>query len=665
MIHKLTYLFSVCFCLLMYGQNEIKEFGNISIEELQMSSYEKDPEAEAVVLFDSGLSTFADTDDYSYIIHFNHHKRIKILSDKGIEHSTIEIPFYVSSKNGLKERIKDIEAYTYNLENETIVKTKVEEENIFEEEYHKKWRLKKFTFPNVKAGSIIEFKYRFESPFMFHLPDWEFQSTIPTIYSRYKVHMIPFYEYVYLAQGIKEFDYKNSEKSKNQRTWGNTFSYGQAIGYNADFNELIHTYALKDIPAFKNEAYISSKNDYIMKMNFQLSSFYNLGGKQTKIISTWSKLNSEFLENTYFGSFIKGCKKYAKSILKEEIELSENDEQNAQKLINYVKNTFEWNGNNAFKSLQKPKEFFTQKKGNSAEINFFLIALLKEADIPVQPVVLSTRKHGKIAHDYPFEHFFNYVIAFIETEKPFLADGTSPHLPYNRIPPKCYNDKGLIVNKSEVNWVNLNNTIPSWNKRQINISNIDSENLTADFTLSKIATENYAFIVKNEHKNDTLSLKKSFLKNQVESIDKIQTRFYDNFKSQYIINLKGKINIESFGNHIVISPYIDVDLDENLLKEEKRDYPVDFTFIRGEDFKINIAMPEGYKLTKTPERMVKETELAMLYSSPIVREGLITLTTRYQLKKPLYIPEEYSEIKTILDHIVKMFSEQIVFEKIE
>ncbi len=77
---------------------------------------------------------------------------------------------------------------------------------IFEEKVNDHWRVKKFALPDVKEGSVIEYKYKIISPYFFNLHDWDFQQRIPVIYSEYTTAMIPFYEYTYIFQGASKFD---------------------------------------------------------------------------------------------------------------------------------------------------------------------------------------------------------------------------------------------------------------------------------------------------------------------------------------------------------------------------------------------------------------------------------------------------------------------------
>ena len=249
-----------------------------------------------------GKSEFVET-EAGYDIKFTRHKRIKILKKGGAQYADVTIPFYY--ENATKsEEIKSLKAYTYNLVEGNVRGEKVSHTTIFEEKINKNWKVKKFTFPNIQEGSIIEFEYELLSPFKFNLPDWEFQNDIPTLYSKYVVNVIPFYEYVYITDGIPKFDEKNSELSKNTRKYPG-ITVTDAFGRKPEFQDVINTYVMKDVPAFEDESFITSRNDYIMQMDFQLSKVHSPYTGTREIITTWPKMIKSFLEIEEFGKYLK------------------------------------------------------------------------------------------------------------------------------------------------------------------------------------------------------------------------------------------------------------------------------------------------------------------------------------------------------------------------
>ena len=66
--------------LISQAQNFSKEYGKVGKNEIELSTYAKDTEAEAVVLFDFGKSYFVDSET-GFDVVFERKKRIKILSE--------------------------------------------------------------------------------------------------------------------------------------------------------------------------------------------------------------------------------------------------------------------------------------------------------------------------------------------------------------------------------------------------------------------------------------------------------------------------------------------------------------------------------------------------------------------------------------------------------
>ncbi|MGB3465237.1 MAG: DUF3857 domain-containing protein, partial [Cyclobacteriaceae bacterium] len=385
-----------------------------------------------------------------------------------------------------------MEAYSYNRKDGKVVKTKVDPELIVDEKIYANNWVKKFVFPKIEEGSIIEYSYNLESPYMLSLPDWEFQDEIPTMYSQYSVSMIPFYEYVFTTQGIDTLDVQEVIESKEQKSAGKILSAsGQNMGPLAVYNERKYVYGLRDVEAFRDEKYITSRNDYIKKIDFQLSNIYNVGTQvsdqyeslaQAEVIMTsWPQMVEDLFDQEYFGDYLEDCEKEAKKLLKSEISLEGMaDEKKARTLIEYIKNNITWDGYRGVFANKSPKELIEQKTGNVAEINLFMNVLLNTAGITAHPVMLSTRDHGKVNYQYPFLRYFNYVVTLVSIgNSSFLADGSDPDIGYKRIPPQTINEQGLIIDKDNVGWVRLDSKILSRNNKLITIE-LDAAKLMAE-----------------------------------------------------------------------------------------------------------------------------------------------------------------------------------------
>ena len=185
---------------------------------------------------------------------------------------------------------------------------------------------------------------------------------------------------------------------------------------------------------------------------------YKTGGSQ-EIITTWTKLIQELNKHENFGKYIKKSKKSASKLLNIDEVLTKTPKERFNTVLDYVKNNYKWNNFLGKYTTKSSSKFLKEKHGSCADINLFTIGLLNAVGIEAYPVLSSTRSHGKIKYDYPYSHFFNYVLIYAKVDgKTILSDATDPLNDNQRIPVRCINDKGLVIEKDKQNWVKLNAT---------------------------------------------------------------------------------------------------------------------------------------------------------------------------------------------------------------
>ncbi len=629
-----------------------QEFGKVSKEEFDYLP-EFEPDAPAVVLFDIGQTRFVDDEGW-YKVQFTRTRRIKILTNEGLDFAEFKIPYYVDGY-GKTESIESITGYTYNLDNWTITKDELQKSSVYEEEINNNWKQKVFAMPNVKVGSIVEIKYVLESPFYFNLPEWEFQSEIPTVYSKYQAKMIPFYTYQLLLQGASEFDEYDSKEDRGiSRKWRTI-----------EFSDMVYTYALKDVPSFdRDEAYISSANDYIIKLRFQLAKYYSPTGGNIDVISTWPKLTEELTDKSEFGKYVKKSQGIGKSLFETELLISGLDvDAKAQKIIEYVKSNLSWDGYYGKYARESPKEIIKRKEGSSAELNLLMIGMLQEAGIDAKPVIISTRNHGKVWKQYPFSSFFNYVIALVDTGSGlYLADATEPRLAHNRIPTRAINGQGLVVIDKQENWVDLYSSILATDQKFISMK-IDPDQLSADVTVSNVLSEFQALNVRRQFDNDTSKISDEYLDNGFTEVKSVSTRDYEDPTKNYRISVNGSYPVESFGDQLVVKPFLYFPQSENKLKRAERAYDVDFIYRRKNLFNATIEIPEGYAASYLPETLNINDEMVQISYEARQLGNFISVSGIIDFKQPVYTAAQYKMLKKYMDEIVRQFNESIVFKK--
>ena len=636
------------------GQDFVREFGKYSGEEFKMESYPKDTSAEAVVIYDIGKATFDINEGLDLI--FERRTKIKIFKKSGYKYAQFEIPYYV--KDNKMEDVYDIEGNTYNLEDGRIRISQLDTKTIYKEKTSDNWFVMKVAMPDVKEGSIVEIRYKIMSPYIFNYRSWEFQNKIPVIYSEYEAHMIPFYEYTYILQGANRFD---------------SFDKHQDLGFsrtfaNVKFQDMVYNFVMKDLPAFKDEAFITSYEDFIVKLDFQLAKINHPEGYQEDIMTTWPKLVEELLDNDNFGKYYNNCAKRAKDIVDTMSLSSLSPLEQVQKIERFVKSNFKWNGYYDKFTSKTAKEFLNSKIGNSTDINLFLAGMLKAAGIGVCPVIISTRNHGKVKIDYPFHHFFNYALVYVQLNNVnYLLDATTSLSNFAEIPTRCINDKGLLIKKT---------TTGTYDMINVSSSTISNTSYYLDYKLNEtkdsikgkiiIKSKGYdALESREEYIEDSKKMEDNTIKHSSFPIDSLVFENIYDLKKPFVSKMNFSAPIGQLEDKILISPFLNFAISENPLKQPFRTYPVDMNYRRGKTFIVAIHIPEKYEIVNKPKDVkIENDDFSVSYKCENIDSLTVQIVTTYEFKKAVYGISSYFDIKKAYNTIVSTFNEKIVLRKL-
>ncbi len=640
----------VFFAQIAMAQRFLHEFGKYSNEEFELQRYEKDPSAEAVVIYDIGESYFRESSD-GLELNFERRMKIKIFNKAGLKWAEISIPYY-REKNDW-EKVHSIEGNTYNFENGKLQITPLDPKNSFEEIYNENWSLKKIAMPNVKEGSIIEIAYKIRSPYLFNLRNWEFQNKIPVIYSEYTTKMNPFYDYIYILEGAEKFD--------GYRTYDDQISR-QFSGLK--YQDKVFEFIMKDVPAFKDENFITSVNDYIIRLDFQLAAVHFPIGTTKAIMTTWPDLSKKMLGNESFGKFLNSSIKSGKEITDTMLVDSKSEGQKARIIDQFVKSNFNWNGYNDKFTSKSVKNFLISKTGNSADINLFLAGMLNAAGIKADPVILSTRGHGKIKLDYPFLSYFNYVVVLAKIDNIMvLLDATEPLCKFSVIPTRCLNEEGLVIQKDKIDWVNIKNASVSSIEYFYNIRpDVLKDSI---FESSRLITTGYRAVdQRNEFSTSYKVLKDRLLGNNSLPGDTLIPKNLYQIDKSFELNYTKEYEMERIENKIIISPFCNNIVTENPLKQSIRSSPIDFIYRTANKFQSVIVVPGGYKLLTKPENIVVDNEkVKIVFNTDCLIRDTIKVSGLYEFKKDVYEISEYSDLRSYFNTIVDKFNEKLVFVK--
>jgi hypothetical protein len=658
------------YCAQFLSAKRSCQIWRISLDDLKMISYPPDTAAPAVVLVDYGQSHLKYSQEHGFSLVFERLRRIKILKTEGLDMANVKIRLY--HRNNNEEKVVNLKGITVNLENGKPVETKLKNDMVFKEPFDKYNNLVNFSMPNVKVGSILEMTYTINSDFFFNFNDWEFQTSVPTVWSEYRARIPEYFNYDKYAQGYVPFEIQESTRAPGQiilrskeRSEGRV-TQTQFNENKIDYVENRFRWAAKDVPAFKDEPFLTTRNDYISRINFELAYTKFPNQPIENYMGSWQEINKTYYENADFGGEVRG-NGFLKKIVDEVTAGMTKPEDKITAIVKYVKGNVEWDGHSTDHSSSQLKKVLELKKGNSAEINILIASMIEKTGLMVFPVLSSTRDHGFIRQSYPQSTQFNYVLCLVRIDgRDIILDATEPLLPVDIIPERCLNGMGMAVAKDGPFWVDLINPtktrVVAVGKFNLN----EAGNLVGELNVERTG---YAGLRQRKHflQKGEAEYLKEFIDTRQWSVSKTiienVKEFWEPFKENYNVEIPANATVS--GDIIYINPFVLLQKTSNPFKSEIRNYPVDFGFSNDEVYSITLQIPDGYLVEELPKaKVIMLPQGTSKYSYNILQMGnTITLTSNFSINKSLFVQTEYSMIREFYNQVVAKQAEQIVLKK--
>ncbi len=653
------------------AQKPTFKYGDIPVEDIKMTRYSKDTSAAAVVLADQGESSIEYDEQDGFILRFERLRRVKILTKDGLDYANFSIPLY---HDGSKtEKILSLKAVTYNFENGKVVETKLKNDAIFRENQGANVDLTKLTMPNVKVGSVIEISYSMRSEFIFNFQDWEFQSEIPTVWSEYRSRIPEYFRYEQYMQGYVPITINEpttapgvinvASKERSESTGGGPTSFNNT---KVEYKEYRNRWAIKDVPAFKAEPFITTPYDYMSKINFELASTQYPNQPIKRYTGTWEDVNTQYLDSENFGKEVTG-NGFLKKIVEDITAGKTTPEDKIKAILDYVKLNVEWDGSSRKFTSKSLKKVLEEKKGNSSDINLLVASMLEKAEIKVNPVLISTRDHGFVRETSPISSQFNYAICYaVAGDKVFLLDATERLLPTGMLPERCINGNGFLVAKEGFQWVKLQSPTKSRTFINASLTLSESGDLKGDLQIERggfdalVHRKNYLSKNETEYVKDMVAQRPwEISKTEIQNAKDISLPLKEKYELQ--INE----HVVSTPTALYINPFLFHRIEENPFKLENRAYPVDYGSAFERIYMFKLTIPDGYVIDELPQsKVLMLAANSGKYTYSMTQTGsVLSFFSSLQINKSIFAQSEYPNLREFYNLLVAKQAEQIVLKK--
>ncbi|MFV0140173.1 DUF3857 domain-containing protein [Empedobacter falsenii] len=618
-------IFTLFFLLLtIFSNAQNKEFklGKISQQEIAFNQVTFEKDADAVILSEEGKMDLIQSNYYLTV-----KRRIKILTEKGVDQANIQLNYYSKNK---QESITGIKGNTINISNGVEQVIPIDEKEIFDISLNELYSAKRFTFPNVKVGSIIEYTYVKGSEHNFSIDAWNFQHDIPTLSSKFRLINKAYSAYSIITIGDALNEKYKSKSSSSEWSLNNIQSYNQ----------------LK---------YVYNPEDQSERIKLQADNYHTDGAKKTTL-NAWQDLiqdiNSQY-ENYRNPSAIRE--------IAQKIPNGKDEVETLRNVIEYIDANVKWNRFYGIIPSRSNRTLLKEKAGSTADMNLLLNEILTAKGFETSLVLFSSRHHGQILFSYPFVNQFNSVVTVVK-----LNNGTAnvildaSKLNKEQIefgPLDVFNYHGVVIKKGEPSFVKLNQKL-SYYESSIKYDFLNNGNLVL---YRKDKFNGYFYDENAEEKNVLNRFVTESLEMRLdeESSDKLIFE-----TDSYVKSYKSKTKTPNAAFYTFINPLREF-LKQYTFEDTNRQRKIEFNYPYLFNIQVKSKIPAGYEVVidenyKTHHKIELNLEY---YQEAKIKDGQLIIAIQFLLPEGVYEAEKYNELKQFFEKVKTASLKEILMKK--
>lgn len=653
----------------MAQQNVNMKFGKPTKEELEMTSYPLDPNADAVELCRlTNVEYTVQTN--GYIVDYHEKVRIKVLKPEGANQATVVVPYIhnFNGKSNIKgskfssrgnsldienpsgsfledaignyntESVEDLKAVAYNQVNGKTVKSVMKRDAVKIEKLNEQDAQVTFTVPDVREGTVIEYEYTVHSQLFFLMRDWYAQREIPVAYACLDVEIPGYLIFNVEEHGIQRLVCKCVQGTMRYKLDSDAIAAPVIISTNH------YTCVGRDLKAIPKDSYIWNERDYCAGVTADLKSYSLRGTLQIDYARTWDQIDSMVIEDEDLGKHLDDESPLKDAIAQAKIADIANETERAAAVYQLVMKQVKWNGKYAIWP-KKTSETLKKGTGTNADINLLIIQSLHEVGLNAYPVVLRSRDMGQMPYNFPsIAKLSTYVVGISPSSAPAMyIDASTNDGYFNVLPEPLLVERARTVAKGKKNqWINFQKL----QRSQTSIM-IDAE-LTADGKLTGTQTARYVGLAAAKYRQELREQGKeiSFAPEEMQTME---------------FSRQGEVS----NGVIRISPFNNPPMPANPFTASERIMPVELPCLSSENIIVNIKMPEGYTLAQDAQNTILSTSdkgLDGRIFTSVIGDKL-QLQYQFNVNKLNLSEKNYKEVKDIFEMLSKCSNSLLEFKK--
>ena len=626
------------------GAQDIR-WGRISDAEIALDSVAGDPDATAVILADTGFDELTPQ-RRGIRLERRRHRRVKVLTEAGYKHGEFSL------RHADDDRVRDIRAQTFVPRPDgTMDRVELDRKSVFREKVRDGVEEVRFTMPALAPGAIFEIQYTYETDNFVTLPAWYFQTDEPTLFSEYRASIPGFLSYVTIRQGPIE-------------------DHPVGRGNRIDTPTSETRWTARDLPALRDEPYTTTEEDYTTRIELQLSRIVPPGGIPEDVLTSWAEVAKTLGSHDAFGRRLRSSK-----LRRAQVEdVTGTREERARAVYDMVRTGYVSNGRGGIFAGRDLNDVVETRSGTAPELALLLASLLREADVPAELALISTRPNGRPVELYPLVNQFDWVVvqATMEDGTRVLLDPTDRHRPYGVLPVHALNGRAWLASEGAPVWFDVPATTGTATTSfveaalapngslagtlQLRLEGYDAERardemLEAQADAPARAAAEAEAIAEAADADDGVEV----LSVEVEGLDDVASPLM--VRSTFVGS-----GGEAIGDELYLTPFVMMQLDKNPFERPTRLFPVDFAFPFSRTYVASITLPEGYGPDELPAPIRLTTPSRTVSYTRVVggEPGRLLVRAVLSVDRSQVSADEYPALRRLYDEIVAAEAEAVV-----
>ncbi|WP_378106701.1 transglutaminase domain-containing protein [Chryseobacterium sp. sg2396] len=622
MIQKLLLLLTFVANLIFSQEHKFLDYPKFNEADLKKTNSQIEKNAPAEILYNSLSIDLSPSNQYFY--QKKYFSKIKIY-DKNRSEEWLNLNIPVASG----ESLNDFEVIVYNYKNNSVERTIINKQDQLKENLVKGLKFYKLAIPNILDGSVIEYHYRIETSNVFNLT-YYLQYNIPVIYQEYIFEYPESLTYTFNSTGNSLAPKYNMSKSLSR------------LGVNMN----MYKFGYENVSSVQKENFVKGSDRDRAKIKPELKKYaakYFLFESSDK----WNKLAEKLKYSDNFGGFLETG---VRDIVPEDIKKTIDPLERANKVFDFVKNNYKWNKNFGIIASQSLRQFVKSKSGNSADINLLLTALLKDVKLEANPVLISTVENGVLNVFTPNLNNVNMVLASIKIkDQLYFYDATSFASKVNILPERDWNDFGILLEDDKATDFSFSNTNIS--KKELFVkADIDVQNSEIKGNISQIETGLYAIEAYDNFDDNHDKYNQAFKTDFAVNAKDIESKLLPDGGFESKMKFSSSNLMDIVGDKIILNPILFLNTrNESFDQKEERKNQIDFISAFTKEKKVELTIPDGYKVTDLPKPkkiVTDDKEISYTYKVEILNNKIL-VNSKVDVLSQNYPKEYYTFFKQI------------------